>query len=245
MTVAYEGWARHALRVRDLKTGKIIHSPDTCPTCIEREEKRRNMITEADLDNWFTYHAPTAAQIPKYDAINAAAKAFAKVILANTPASADQSAAIRLVREARMTANAAIACAGADGGVPPPRTQSTIAPNVLETVAMALHEVNRAYCKVMLGDDSQKHWEDAPEWQKQSAHEGVMGLLVGKSPAESHEGWLAHKLRDGWKFGPVKDEARKEHPCMMPYNELPPAQQRKDAFFVGVGRTMLEVLGVR
>lgn len=39
MTVAYEGRARHALRVRDLKTGEIIHSPDTCPTCVEREKK--------------------------------------------------------------------------------------------------------------------------------------------------------------------------------------------------------------
>lgn len=68
------------------------------------------MITLVDLDNWFTYHRPTAEQLPKFDAINVAAKALAKVILENTPPSADQSAAIRLVREARMTANAAIAC---------------------------------------------------------------------------------------------------------------------------------------
>lgn len=68
------------------------------------------MISQHDLDNWFTYHSPSPEQIPKYQAIREAAKNLAEVILNNTPSSADQSAAIRLVREASMTANAAIAC---------------------------------------------------------------------------------------------------------------------------------------
>lgn len=62
-----------------------------------------------DLDNIFSYHAPTPEQLPKYDALRAAAKEFARAIIEKTPASADQSAAIRHVREAVMTANAAIA----------------------------------------------------------------------------------------------------------------------------------------
>lgn len=69
-------------------------------------------VTEDDLENWFTYHAPTADQLPRYEAIRAAGKAFAAVILANAPSSADQTVAIRKVREAVMTANAAIACWG-------------------------------------------------------------------------------------------------------------------------------------
>lgn len=36
---------------------------------------------------------------------------------------------------------------------------------------------------------------------------------------------------DGWKYGPNKDFERKEHPCLVPYNELPEIQQRKDAVF--------------
>ena len=64
---------------------------------------------EAELDRLFTYHKPTAEQLPKFDAVNEAAKNFARIVLLNTPRSADQSAAIRLIREARMTANAAIA----------------------------------------------------------------------------------------------------------------------------------------
>jgi len=68
------------------------------------------MITKEILDNWFTYHAPTKEQVERYTELRDAAHVFAAVIMKNTPASADQSAAIRKVREAVMTANAAIAC---------------------------------------------------------------------------------------------------------------------------------------
>lgn len=69
-------------------------------------------ISPDDLQNWFTYHTPTGDQLPRYDNLRNAALAFAKVILENTPSSADQSTAIRKVREAVMTANASIACNG-------------------------------------------------------------------------------------------------------------------------------------
>ena len=70
------------------------------------------MITPENLDNWFTYHTPTPEQLPKYQAIREAGKALAAAIVQNSPASADQSAAVRKVRDAVMTANAAIACGG-------------------------------------------------------------------------------------------------------------------------------------
>ena len=64
----------------------------------------------AELENFFTYHAPHGNQAQRYERIRNAAKQFAQVILDSTPASADQTAAIRKVREAVYTANAAIAC---------------------------------------------------------------------------------------------------------------------------------------
>jgi hypothetical protein len=65
------------------------------------------------LDNWFKYHAPRPDQQKKYEAIREAGKELAATILENTPPGPDQSAAIRQVREACMTANQSIAC---DGG---------------------------------------------------------------------------------------------------------------------------------
>lgn len=70
------------------------------------------MITRQDLINWFTHHPPTDQQAEQYTAIREAGLAFAKVIVAETPPSADQSAAVRKIREAVMTANAALAGGG-------------------------------------------------------------------------------------------------------------------------------------
>jgi hypothetical protein len=60
------------------------------------------------IDDVFTYHAPNAEQLVKYQALREAAKHFARIIQQNTPYCADQIAALRKVREAVMTANAAI-----------------------------------------------------------------------------------------------------------------------------------------
>lgn len=68
------------------------------------------MITPQEIENWFTYHAPKEDQPQRYQAIREAAKTLAYVIIENTPNSADQTAAIRKLRECVMTANQSIAC---------------------------------------------------------------------------------------------------------------------------------------
>src|ERR1035441_5475041 len=102
-----------------------------------------------------------------------------------------------------------------------------------EQIAKVAHETNRAFCET-LGDTSQSKWEEAPEWQKQSAVKGVEFHLenhtkgVKPSPSASHDSWLAEKQATGWKFGPVKDADKKEHPCFVPYEQLPVDQRLKD-----------------
>ncbi len=104
----------------------------------------------------------------------------------------------------------------------------------IERTARAAHEVNRAYCAA-LGDDSQPAWEDAPQWQKNSAIEGVVFHLNGDHPPEaSHNKWLEFKKQEGWKYGPVKDAEKKEHPCFVAYEQLPKEQQVKDYLFRAV-----------
>jgi replicative DNA helicase len=65
-----------------------------------------------DPEYVFSHHAPTPEKLAHYDAIHAGAKHFAEIILAHTPSSGDQTAALRLLREAAMMANAAIALGG-------------------------------------------------------------------------------------------------------------------------------------
>ncbi len=62
-----------------------------------------------DVEQMFTYHAPTEAQVVQYTALREAALTFAKTILANTPAGAYQTLAIRDLQTTVAWANAAIA----------------------------------------------------------------------------------------------------------------------------------------
>ena len=67
---------------------------------------------EFDLEHIFTYHPPQGDQAAYYELIRKAALEFATLLIAHTPPGADQSAAIRHLRECVMTANAAIALGG-------------------------------------------------------------------------------------------------------------------------------------
>jgi hypothetical protein len=103
----------------------------------------------------------------------------------------------------------------------------------IELLAQAAHDVNAAYCHA-LGDTSQVPWTSAPDWQKESAIKGVEGALNGNTPEQSHASWMAEKVATGWTYGEVKDAEKKTHPCMVPYDKLPPDQRAKDAIFVAV-----------
>lgn len=102
----------------------------------------------------------------------------------------------------------------------------------IEQIAQVAHEMNAAFCR-SIGDESQPFWEDAPDWQKDSAINGVKFHLDNPyaSPSHSHNSWLKQKEEDGWKYGPVKNAETKEHPCFVPYDELPKEQQSKDYLF--------------
>ena len=104
-------------------------------------------------------------------------------------------------------------------------------------IARMAHEVNRAYC-AGIGDLSQLPWEDASQWQRDSAVIGAtFALSADRTPEEQHDAWVADKLADGWVYGPVKDPVRKEHPCIVAYSDLPQEQRVKDYLFGAVVHT--------
>ena len=105
----------------------------------------------------------------------------------------------------------------------------------VEQIARVCHEANRAYC-LTIGDHSQLPWEDAPEWQRESAMSGVRFHVADPDagPAGSHDNWLKEKRAAGWVYGPVKDPEKKEHPCCVEFEQLPPEQQMKDYIFTAI-----------
>lgn len=104
-----------------------------------------------------------------------------------------------------------------------------------EKIARIAHQINKAYCEA-LGDYSQPDWKDAPLWQKESAIDGV--LFHQKHPeadaSASHENWLLEKIQNGWTYGEVKDADKKQHPCLVPFKDLPQEQRAKDYLFKAI-----------
>ena len=114
----------------------------------------------------------------------------------------------------------------------PPQIPMTPQIPTTEQVAIVCHETNRAWCAT-IGDNSQLPWAEVPQWQRDSAIKGVEFCRANPdAPASAnHDSWLAEKEITGWKYGPVKDPDKKEHPCFVPYDQLPDEQMRKDALF--------------
>lgn len=106
--------------------------------------------------------------------------------------------------------------------------------NHIISIARACHEANKAFCELN-GDFSQSSWDDALPTIRQSAISGVEFHLAnpGAGDSASHDSWMAFKIGAGYVYGPVKDDNAfpPTHPCLIPFEALPPEQQFKDKLF--------------
>lgn len=109
----------------------------------------------------------------------------------------------------------------------------------VDTAARLCHEANRAICECA-GDLSQKPWDEAEQWQRDSAMAGVMFRLNNPNATgeAQHGQWCADKLSAGWMYGPVKDAENKTHPCLVGYDSLPFEQRVKDHVFSAIVNTL-------
>lgn len=102
-------------------------------------------------------------------------------------------------------------------------------------IAVMCHQANKTWCEVN-GDNTQKDWNEAEEWQRQSAIKGVEFKLANPEAGDDaqHNAWMEDKVKDGWVYGEVKDITAKTHPCIVQFNALPEFQKKKDALFCAI-----------
>lgn len=53
-------------------------------------------------------------------------------------------------------------------------------------------------------------------------------LLMEQLARNVHETWAAGRLNDGWTYGPERNDALKQHPCLINYDELPESEKEYD-----------------
>ena len=53
----------------------------------------------------------------------------------------------------------------------------------------------------------------------------ALGELLAKN---THEVWSQNRINDGWSYGEIRDDQKKHHPCLIPYEELPESEKEYD-----------------
>ncbi len=109
-----------------------------------------------------------------------------------------------------------------------------------EEIAEVCHEAYRAYC-ASIGDNSQKSWKAITPRERSNTLDAIYWLLDNPKATgkKMHDAWVRNKKNCGWKYGPVKSEENKTHPCMVPYDKLGPRQKKKDDIFITITKGFL------
>lgn len=43
-----------------------------------------------------------------------------------------------------------------------------------------------------------------------------------------HEVWAQNRIKEGWTYGPVRDDQKRQTPCLVPYDQLPEEEKAYD-----------------
>lgn len=60
-----------------------------------------------------------------------------------------------------------------------------------------------------------------------------------------HDTWAAERFAAGWVYGPERDDVKKTHPCLVPYEELPESEKEYDRQTARTTIAMLLAQGCR
>lgn len=72
-----------------------------------------------------------------------------------------------------------------------------------------------------------------------------LSALLERLAENSHEVWAAQRIKEGWTCGPQRNDATKEHPCLVPYDQLPEGEKEYDRHTASGALKMVLAMGYR
>ncbi len=70
-----------------------------------------------------------------------------------------------------------------------------------------------------------------------------LDLLIEDMAKNVHEVWAQSRMEQGWTYGEQRSDKLKQHPCLVPYEELPEVEKEYDRNTALVTLKMLPMLG--
>ena len=55
-----------------------------------------------------------------------------------------------------------------------------------------------------------------------------LNVLIEQMAKNVHEVWAQSRIKQGWRYGNERSDALKQHPCLIPYEELPEVEKAYD-----------------
>ena len=124
---------------------------------------------------------------------------------------------------------------------------STGLPNAVEWDALPdeFKESNRNAARSFEGKLNSIGCDIAPADTSRPAIESFDDATLLKLSKAEHDRWMGEKLANGWTYAPVRDNAQKHHPMLIPYDQLPLDEQQKDTNVVNNIIPLLKSIGLR
>ena len=55
-----------------------------------------------------------------------------------------------------------------------------------------------------------------------------LNALIEQMAKNVHEVWAQSRIEQGWSYGEKRSDVLKQHPCLVPYDELPESEKAYD-----------------
>ena len=101
----------------------------------------------------------------------------------------------------------------------------------------------RKFGKIRKSEKSRKIYVPAPLDTSQVTLSPEILQLCEAMAKNTHEQWAAQRISDGWTWGPERNDARKEHPMLIPYEELSESEKEYDRITSRETLKMLLMMG--